>query len=104
MKKDETVDGIPVNDGGGLLDNFGLIDSLILDCNESVKAIATGNYISFCNRIVDMVKKLSNLKDGIKTELDSKDEQIRQLHRFANDILEDKTGLPVDRSNEKDGE
>lgn len=100
----KTTNKIPVNDGGGLFDNLGLIDSLILDCNEAAKFLVTGNYIAWCNHVVNMVQKLSNLKTGIKAEMDSKDEQINQLRKFSNDLLEEKTGLPVDRSNEKDGE
>ena len=102
--EDKTVKGIPVNDGGGLLDNIGLIDSLIIDCNEAVKALAGGKPIAWCNIMVNMVRKLSNLREGVKAEMDTKNEQLAQARKLCNDILEEKTGLPVDRSNEKDGE
>ena len=36
-------DHMEVNDGNGLFDAEGLIDSLIVDTNETVKSIAGGN-------------------------------------------------------------
>ena len=41
----EVLKDIQVNDGGGFLDNIGLIDSLIVDCNNSTKALVSGNYV-----------------------------------------------------------
>lgn len=95
------ADTVNVNDGKGLFDNEGLIDTLILDCNSIVKDLAGGECVRFCSRIVQMVQKLSNLKTAMREELESKDEQIRQANRLTNDILEAETGLPVDRDNEK---
>lgn len=75
---------IPVNDGGGLLDNIGLIESLIVDCNDLPKALVSGQYVLFCNRIVQMVQKLANLKQGVSNDLQSKDKIIAELR----DLLE----------------
>ena len=68
-----------VNDGGGLLDSFGLIDSLIVDCNEIPKALNNGEYVRFCNIIVQMVHKLALLRNGIKQDSDSMKKQIDEL-------------------------
>lgn len=56
-----------------------LIDTIIVDCNEAVKAAMTGEYVHFCGLIVDMVQKLSVLKDGITEETRQKDQIIRDL-------------------------
>lgn len=96
MKK---IGDIPVNDGGGLYDNEGLCDSLILDCNNSVKALASGNYVQFCNVIVQMVQKISNLKSGIRADTDALKANIAELKRMNDSLAEQLTGLPV----EKDG-
>ena len=93
-------DEIKVNDGGGLLDTTGLIDSLIVDCNTIVGKILTGSYIGFCAKAVDMVGKLTELKKGVAAELSEKDKIIADLKRFANDLSEQATGLPADRENE----
>ena len=58
------MDDIQVNDGGGLLDNTGMIDSLISDNNLLVKLIVSGNYIGFCAKAVEIVQKLKALKTG----------------------------------------
>ena len=70
---------IKVNDGGGLLDNMGLIDSLIVDCNEIPKALIDGQNVRFCKIIFEMAVKLRNLKQGVKTDLDARDKRIGEL-------------------------
>ena len=87
---------IPVNDGGGLYDNVGLCDTLIADCNNAVKYLCTGQYVLFCNDITQMVCKLANLKKGIVSDMQSKDEIIEELKRMNDALVEEKTGLPVE--------
>ena len=98
-----TNEKIPVNDGGGLYNNEGLCDSLILDCNNAVKVLFSGNYVSFCNVIVQMVQKLSNLKTGIKNDMAGKDETIEELKRMNDSLMEQITGLPVEKENDTNG-
>lgn len=61
-----------VNDGNGLFDVFGMIDLLIIDCNELPKDLVAGNYIRFSGRLVDMVNKLSVMRDGLKKEQEAR--------------------------------
>ena len=68
-----------VNDGNGLWDNLGLIDTLIEDCNELPKDLMNGQNIRFCLRISQMAQKLVNLKKGVKADMESLKEQIRDL-------------------------
>ena len=70
---------INVNDGKGLYDNLGLIDLLVVDCNELPKLLMQGQYVGFCVKIVEMVQKLSNLKRGVKNDQDERDLTIRNL-------------------------
>jgi hypothetical protein len=70
---------ITVNDGKGLYDNLGLIDTLILDCNDLPKLLFAGNNVAFCNRLVQMVTKLANLKTGIKSDIENRDKEIALL-------------------------
>ena len=81
-----------INDGHGLMDNLGLIDSLIEDCNELPKDLIDGHNIRFCSRLVQMVQKLANLKNGVKTDIDSLRAQIDELRQNAErgdaDVLE----------------
>ena len=64
----DKTDEIKVNDGRGLYDASGLIDTMIMDCNRSVKELIGGNYIGFCNGMAEIVKKLAVLKKGIEEE------------------------------------
>lgn len=75
-------EGLTVNDGKGLLDNEGLIDSLIVDCNTAVKQLVDGNYIAWCNINVQMVQKLANLKVGVRNDMKSLQDQLEELKRM----------------------
>ena len=77
---------IKVNDGGGLFDYKGLIDSLIIDCNNGVKAITSGEYIGWCGLNVQMVQKLTALKKGVTNDMESRETEIRKL-REENDEM-----------------
>lgn len=91
------MDDLKVNDGGGLLDNYGLIDSLIVDCNNLPKALVSGQYVLFCNTIVQMVQKLGSLKTGVKNDMDAKDERIKELGALCDEVAEKAYGVPVDK-------
>ena len=78
------MEGVQVNDGGGLMDNIGMIDSLILDCNNSVKTLVDGNYIAFCGKMCERVKKLDLLKKGVKEDIESRDQHIKELETMLN--------------------
>ena len=73
------MENIKVNDGGGLYDSAGVIDSIIMDCNNSVKQLLIGNYIAFCNGMTESVRKLSLLKEGIQNDMADMQRQIREL-------------------------
>ena len=73
---------IKTNDGGGLMDNIGMIDSLIVDCNENVKKLLAGQYIAFCKGMYDMVNKLGLLKAGVKNDTEDLQRQIRELREL----------------------
>jgi hypothetical protein len=85
-----------INNGGGLYDNEGLCDTLISDCNNLVKQACSGQYIQFCNIVVQMVQKIANLKNGIKTDIADKQKTIEELKRMNAALVEEKAGLPVD--------
>lgn len=93
------MDELQVNDGHGLYDNYGLIDTLIVDCNNLPKALIDNQFVLFGNTLVQMVQKLQNLKQGIKADQDSMAKQIAEL-RKQNDELEKKVyGTQAERTN-----
>jgi hypothetical protein len=95
-----TKEKMPVNDGGGLYDNEGLCDTLISDLNNLVKMMANGQYIQFCAVVTGMAQKLLNLKNGIKDDMDAMKEKVEELKRTNDSLVEQMTGIPVDRGAE----
>lgn len=96
-------DKIKVNDGNGLYDNEGLCDSLISDLNSLSKLLMNGQHIQFCAVVTGMAQKLLNLKKGIKNDLDSMKEKVEELKRMNDDLVEQITGLPVEKDGANNG-
>ena len=80
------MEKINMNDGKGLYDNIGLIETLIVDCERVVKALVSGEYMRFSALMVGMVQKLNNLRDGVKGDIESLQKQVKELQRLLDDI------------------
>ena len=100
MKK---VGDITVNDDKGLFDNEGLCDTLINDLNNLQKHLITGQYVLFCSTVTSMAQKLINLKKGIKDDLDSMKNKVDELKRINDSLVEQITGLPVEKDGAENG-
>lgn len=77
---------ITVNDGKGFFDASGLIDTLIIDANALVGDVVGGRYVQFCAKAVEIVSKLSELKNGVAKERKALEDQIAELRRLLDDI------------------
>ena len=88
-------ENITVNDGKGLYDNIGLVDTIASDLNNIPRLMIDGQFFKVSALFASVGQRLGNLKKGIKEELDSKDEIIEELKRINNALVEEKTGLPV---------
>ena len=75
-----------INNGSGLFDNLGLIDTLIVDCNDLTRSIMSGHYVQYCSKIVEMVQKLANLKNGVKADTESLQKEVESLKKLLDDI------------------
>lgn len=84
-------DKIPVNDGGGLYDNLGLIDTLVLDCRELFKDLVSGDYVAFEVTHIQMIQKLSNLKTGVENDTKALQARIKELEKIIADIQPEQT-------------
>lgn len=98
MAEARRVANVTVNDGSGLLDNMGLIDSLIVDVNNQFKALVSGEYVRFQDLSVKMIQKLANLRNGIKTERESLEEENAELRRMNDELAEKVYGVPVEKA------
>lgn len=89
-------ENITVNDGKGLYDNIGLVDTIVNDLNRIPRLMIDGQFFQASAVFASVGQRLGNLKKGIQEELDSKDEIIEQLKRMNNELVAEKTGLPVE--------
>ena len=101
MKK---VGDLTINDGKGLMDNEGLCDSLLLDLNNLPKVLMTGQYIQFCAKVTSMAARLANLKKGIADDMQSMKDKVEELKRMNDDLMQQISGLPVERNGDDNGE
>lgn len=92
-----------MNDKTKVYDNCGLCDSLISDLNSLPKLLMNGQHIQFCAVVTGMAQKLLNLKKGIKSDLDSMKEKVEELKHMNDDLVEQITGLPVEKDGANNG-
>lgn len=100
MKK---IGDLTVNDGKGLMDNEGMCDSLINDLNDLVKQFMNGQYIIGCTIVTGMSQKLLNLKKGIADDMQSMEDKVEKLKRTNDDLMEQISGIPVERNGDDNG-
>ena len=79
---------ITVNDGGGLLDAEGMIDTLIMDCNSLPKHLIDNQFVKFGLTLAQMVQKLNALKGGIKNENSKMAEIIKDMEAKNRELAE----------------
>jgi len=101
MAKEKKIGDITVNDGHGLMDNEGLVESMISDLNNLLKNMAAGQYIRVCSIVMEMVQKLQNLNKSMKAERKDFIDQLADLRRLNNDLAEKAFSEPIDRENER---
>lgn len=68
-------------DNKGLYNNEGICDRGIVICNETVKALASGQYIAFCDNIHQIAQIFANLKTAVKADRESLEQKIEDLKR-----------------------
>lgn len=65
-----------------------IIDSIIVDCNNSIRTIMTGNYIGWCSDMVLLTRNLELLKTKIQEETENKNKKIEELKSQINSLNE----------------
>lgn len=96
--------GVKVNNGKGLMDNEGLCDSLANDLNNLVRQMVGGNFIQFCSTVTAMGQKLVNLKKGIANDMDAMKRKVEELKNTNDTLVEQLTGLPVEKEGAENGD
>lgn len=94
--------GIKVNNGKGLYDNEGLIDTLLIDTNNLLKHLINGQTIAFCDLVHSIAVRLNNLKQGIRNENEAKDKEIAELRRVNDELAEKVYGVPVEKAGKRE--
>ena len=80
----------------GLYTNTELMDSVIVDLNNTLKELFSGQYIQACRIVGSMSQKLVNLRNTIDNDLKEKDKHIKRLITMLNDAGVDYKEIPVE--------
>ena len=62
-----------------MMTNTELIDSIMEDCNKSVRALVSGQHLLWCALMAGITQKLNHLKNGVESEARNRDETIETL-------------------------
>ena len=100
MKK---IGELNVNDGKGLYDNEGLCDSLLLDLNKLPRLLIDNQFIVCCSLIAQMAQKITNIKAGIQNDMNAMAVKVEELKRINDGLVEQMTGLPVEKEGASNG-
>ena len=100
---EEKIQGATVNDGKGLYDNDGLLETLITDLNKLPKLLIDGQFIATCDLIAKMAQKIMNVRKGIKAEKDDYEWKIEDLKRLNNELAEQVYHVPVEKDGGENG-
>ena len=65
-----------------------LINDLIMCCNTGARNLVTGNYVGWCQNNVQMVQKLTILKQQYEADMEDKNKKIETLKA----MIEEKDG------------
>ena len=63
----------------GIYTNTELIDTIILDLNNTLKELFSGQYIQACCNVTQMSQKLVNLRNTIDNDLNNRNKTIETL-------------------------
>lgn len=77
MIEEVKVSDLDTSGAKGIYDSQTFCNSVIVDVDEALKQIFSGERVGFCNTMIQIVRKMALLKDGIQKDLEAKDEQIR---------------------------
>ena len=80
----------------GIYSNTELMDSVIVDLNDTLKEFMSGQYIQGCCRIAQMSQKLVNLRKTVDNDLKERDKYIKRLITMLNDAGVDYKEIPVE--------
>lgn len=69
----------------GLYTNTELMDTIIMDLNDTLKALFSGQYIQACCQVTQMSQKLVNLRNTIDNDLKNREETIEHLKQVLRD-------------------
>ena len=62
-----------------MLNHEELINTITQDLNGAIKCLFNGQYIAFCDAIRSIAQRLALLNDGVKRDIQSRDNTINEL-------------------------
>ena len=66
--------------------NMATVDNLIVGCNDAVSILMHGQYIQFCQHMVNMVQTLAALKNGIANQGKKAEEMEKRIAELEKEL------------------
>jgi hypothetical protein len=85
----------------GLYNNTELMDSVIVDLNNTLKELFSGQYIQACCHVTQMSQKLVNLRNTIGNDLKNREATIETLKRQLREMDCEVVDVPVKQLTKK---
>jgi hypothetical protein len=85
----------------GLYNNTELMDSVIVDLNNTLKELFSGQYIQACCHVTQMSQKLVNLRNTIDNDLKNREATIETLKRQLREMDCEVVDVPVKQLTKK---
>lgn len=80
----------------GLMTNTELMDTMLTDLNNGVKALLAGQYIAACDAVTQIAQKLVALRTAVDSDIKSRDQCIedlkKQLRACGHEVVECECG------------
>lgn len=69
----------------GTYNNSELVDTIIVDLNNILCKVVSGQYIQACSIVTQVAQKLVNLRQSIDSDIESKNKKIEMLKQALKD-------------------
>ena len=93
MAEEVRVSDLDTSGAKGIYDSQSFCNSVIIDVNDALTKLFGNQPVAFCNTMLQIIRKMDLLRNGIADDLASKNREIEHWKQHCNELEEDKERL-----------